>query len=333
MAKNQQSRKSSRTSSKNKSKHSLKQSSLLSWKILAPALFLFALIGGYFVYSTFADSALKAGQYSVYHCSNNNNFNPKNIKPGDECVAHGAEAYTIRLYKGLLARNPDKSGYQYWVQKLAGDHMSVADVASQFIKDNKALQTKSNDIFVEDLYKNMLLRSSDPSGKKYWVDRLNNKTWTRQKVAAHFAATNEAIKRQEAYVASYLQSTPRVAVIKARYLPHQFAGGRIVTDSKGVKYRELAPGGGDVYTKRDLTKGEVICFNGLYLSKGKATKIYSGAMGVEGFLTDLDEKITTSNSGSGSFAICGTVQTNRKGVKIGLYTMGGKIGIYNIEVK
>lgn len=178
----------------------------LDLKRMVPVVAVVALVGGFFVFRSFADTKLYAYQYSVAKCSVNSST--KEVKNAT-CRDKSAEALTYRFYKGLLGRNPDSGGYKFWTQKLAGDRLTPEKVAQQMIDADKKVQQKSTAQFVEDLYKNMLLRNADSGGKKYWVDQLNGKKVTRQKAAAHFATTSEAITKQANNTTEYVKRLPR----------------------------------------------------------------------------------------------------------------------------
>jgi len=203
----------------------LKNKSKFNWRKYIPVIVLISLVGGFFVWRSFAGVKLYPYQYSVYSCSG---FNNTKIKPDDKCVGESAEALTIRMYQGVLGRAPESKsnlkdakgkpvvpGYQFWVQKLAGDRTKTNDAGNQFVAASKTVSAKSNQVFVEDLYKNMYGKKGDAKGIKYWKDQLDSKKkYTRGMVTMYFATQQSAITAQKAKVANYISTAPKVAVVQ-----------------------------------------------------------------------------------------------------------------------
>ena len=83
-------------------------------------------------------------------------------------------AYVTRCYEIILGRTPDAGGLNTWVNELNSGRKAAAEIIEQFVASaefqNKNL---SNADAVEILYKAMLGRGSDPSGKADWLAKLN----------------------------------------------------------------------------------------------------------------------------------------------------------------
>ncbi|MBP7927857.1 DUF4214 domain-containing protein [Patescibacteria group bacterium] len=215
---------SSKTHYTTKGSTSLKNNTKFNWRKYLPVIVLISLVGGFFVWRTFADTKLYPYQYSVYSCPGYNN---KKIKPDDKCVSQSAEALTFRMYQGVLGRAPEfksnlkdkkgkpvKPGYQFWVQKLAGDRTKTSDAGNQFVAASKGASAKTNQVFVQDLYKNMYGKPGDAKGIKYWKDQLDSKKkYTKGMVAMYFATQSAAITAQKGKTANYIANAPKVAVI------------------------------------------------------------------------------------------------------------------------
>lgn len=87
----------------------------------------------------------------------------------------GASGFVYRLYKLVLNREPDSVGWKDWTNKLTSKTLTGAQVADGFIySDELARRNLSDSAYVEMLYKTFLNRSSDKSGKSYWLDKLTN---------------------------------------------------------------------------------------------------------------------------------------------------------------
>ncbi|MEZ5203107.1 MAG: DUF4214 domain-containing protein [Acidimicrobiales bacterium] len=89
--------------------------------------------------------------------------------------AAGVTAPTIRLYLGYFLRVPDFGGLDYWIRKVrAGTSLDVA--ASQFAGGSEFLRRYgqlNNEDYLTQIYRNLFDRDPDPSGKDYWLRRLD----------------------------------------------------------------------------------------------------------------------------------------------------------------
>ena len=102
-----------------------------------------------------------------------------------------AEASALRLYEGLLGRDADQIGAEYWsAQAAAGT--SQTSIAETFLS-GKEYQNHLNDSFVEGLYTSLLDRPADEEGEAAWLNALANGT-SRADVVAAFAEGTEAQK-------------------------------------------------------------------------------------------------------------------------------------------
>lgn len=83
-----------------------------------------------------------------------------------------AEFVTV-YYQGLMNRQPDAEGLEYWCRSLVLGGASAADITKGFIYSPEfAGRNQGREEFVEGLYHIYLGRQSDSSGKQYWVSRL-----------------------------------------------------------------------------------------------------------------------------------------------------------------
>lgn len=217
----------------------LSKAKKFNWKKYLPIVAVVALVGGLFVWRSFAGTKLYNYQYSVQQCdsvSGDEGVTTNAINPKDKCVGTSAEAMVYRLYGGLLAREPDQNGYAYWTQKLAGDRETVQRVAQRMIGSSKTVQAKSNRDFVKQLYVGAIGRAN-PSGSSLdaWQKRLDNKSWSRHQMAAHFASEQSAIDAQAAKFANYLKQAKRVEVqetAKKKQLERLYISAVRVNDAK-----------------------------------------------------------------------------------------------------
>ncbi|MCK7542776.1 DUF4214 domain-containing protein [Marinobacter bryozoorum] len=92
-------------------------------------------------------------------------------------AAEQQEAETIvRLYTGVLDRQPDVSGFDYWLDE-AGDVISLSGLAESFLASDEfwlAQPDTNPGALVDYLYQQVLDRPADASGRSYWLDELDN---------------------------------------------------------------------------------------------------------------------------------------------------------------
>lgn len=85
------------------------------------------------------------------------------------------EAFVTRLYEQCLDREPEKAGFDYWMEALNNYTQSGASIAYNFVFSPE-FQSKqfSNEDYIEHMYALVLGRESEAAGKAYWVDKMNN---------------------------------------------------------------------------------------------------------------------------------------------------------------
>lgn len=106
------------------------------------------------------------------------------------------DARQVRLYLAFFKRPPDPSGFAFWQNRLdqgyglirAADHFANS---SEFIRTYGSLD---NEAFIELVYQNVLDRPSDPTGKAFWLNRLNNRTANRGTVMINFSESSENVR-------------------------------------------------------------------------------------------------------------------------------------------
>lgn len=98
------------------------------------------------------------------------------VKGMDDYTGRGeVKAFVNRLYTLVFNRQPDEAGFNDWVDKLMSKQKTGNDTAfGFFFSDEMKNRNVSDDEFVELLYKVMMNRDSDPSGKAYWLNMLQN---------------------------------------------------------------------------------------------------------------------------------------------------------------
>lgn len=87
----------------------------------------------------------------------------------------GNAGMNTRLYRAAYLRNPDTNGLAYWVGKRWAGKSPVW-IANYFTASSEFKNrygSLTNAQFVDQIYANVFGRAPDPSGRTYWVNKLN----------------------------------------------------------------------------------------------------------------------------------------------------------------
>lgn|GEM_PF-3343316 len=83
--------------------------------------------------------------------------------------------FVQRLYQVCLSRKADTAGLNSWCRSIVKEGKSAVVVVRDFFDSNEyKSKSKSDAAYIEDLYKTMLNRSPDVTGKKNWAETLGN---------------------------------------------------------------------------------------------------------------------------------------------------------------
>lgn len=105
-------------------------------------------------------------------------------------------AALIRLYRAVFLRPPDTGGLTYWLDRMDGGTRLV-QVAASFAGSREFRNrygSLPDDVFVDQIYQNVLGRHADPSGRAYWVKKLGSGT-SRGVLVAQFAQSGEYVTK------------------------------------------------------------------------------------------------------------------------------------------
>ena len=106
-------------------------------------------------------------------------------------VADPINAFVRRLYSLCFDRDADEVGFPMWTEVLRNKTFTASQVVlGFFLSDEMNALNLSSDEFVERCYLVMMDRSSDPAGKKTWVDLLN-KTGNKRYILFGFVESDE----------------------------------------------------------------------------------------------------------------------------------------------
>jgi hypothetical protein len=125
-------------------------------------------------------------------------------------TAARAEVDTVvDFYRGLLARLPDSSGFDFWVQRFraaqcqgAGAvYAEVEAISSSFALGAEHLgRARTAPQYVGDLYNSFLRRGGDLGGVLFWINEIATSARTRENVRQNFIASAEFSARVDAIV-------------------------------------------------------------------------------------------------------------------------------------
>ena len=94
--------------------------------------------------------------------------------------ADSAAGQLYRLYQAAFGRAPDVAGLGFWKDALENKGVSLTQVGNDFLKstESKSLygENVSDSLFIEKLYQNVLGRTPDNDGRKFWENALRNGT-------------------------------------------------------------------------------------------------------------------------------------------------------------
>ena len=104
----------------------------------------------------------------------------------------GPEGTVYRLYRAYFLREPDASGFQYWLGRhRAGQPLtSIADEFSRSQEFRGTYGSVADRTFVDLVYRNVLGRSPDLGGFQYWIGQLLGGT-TRGQLVISFSDSAE----------------------------------------------------------------------------------------------------------------------------------------------
>ena len=99
---------------------------------------------------------------------------PSTSTPAPTAEPDGITAFVTRCYELILGRKPDTGGLETWYNELNSGRKAASEIIDRFVNSPEFLGKQyTNGKAVEILYKAMLGRSSDPSGKANWVSKLD----------------------------------------------------------------------------------------------------------------------------------------------------------------
>jgi hypothetical protein len=108
------------------------------------------------------------------------------------------DARLVRLYLAYFKRPPDPDGFAYWQRQL-DNGKGLINAAKKFAESSefkRTYGTLSNGAFIDLVYQNVLGRAADPTGRSFWLTRLDNKTKNRGDVMINFSESSENVNKK-----------------------------------------------------------------------------------------------------------------------------------------
>lgn len=96
---------------------------------------------------------------------------PQVFEPSAKQQAYDNDAkFICRLYRKTFTRDPDASGFEFWVGKLRNEDMSYSELVKNFALSEEAKKTfTTNESFLNMLYNAIFDREADEGGFEYWL--------------------------------------------------------------------------------------------------------------------------------------------------------------------
>lgn len=146
-----------------------------------------------------------SGWATVASCTKEASASTNDMYFNDCLNNRSIEGMVFRAYRIVLNRNPDASGFKYWVNASATNVKNGKDPVLPIVKTllysqearTKGVLTENTKLFVQNLYKRGFLRTADNAGLTYWVNQINrtdSKRKTYESVTSSFVQNNEAKK-------------------------------------------------------------------------------------------------------------------------------------------
>ncbi len=108
---------------------------------------------------------------------------------------NNSAAMVDRLYLIFFGRTPDADGYDYWIAERGEGH-SLEDIAEWFAQSTEFQDRYGGGTFgdfLDRLYRDVLGRSPDHEGNRYWLDQLERGEVNRGTIVVYFSEGEEAV--------------------------------------------------------------------------------------------------------------------------------------------
>ncbi|MGM0985308.1 MAG: DUF4214 domain-containing protein [Pseudomonadota bacterium] len=118
---------------------------------------------------------------------------------------HVAESL-VRLYTGVLDREPDREGFDYWLAQMSKPS-ELDTLANVFINSAEFLDRElptTPEAFIDELYRNVLDREADEDGHAHWLEALDSGELDSGDLVLAFTNSEEYRQESQPLVDDYL---------------------------------------------------------------------------------------------------------------------------------
>ena len=121
-------------------------------------------------------------------------------KPITSLIKNGVDNFVERYYEYILDRKASKEEIDFWKDKLKEGSMSALDVA-EFFFESPEYKSQNDTVkeFLTKVYRVMLNREPDKEGFGYWLNRIKNKTTSKDLIVYEFGLSDEFKKLCDNY--------------------------------------------------------------------------------------------------------------------------------------
>ncbi len=109
------------------------------------------------------------------------------------------DQFIERLYKDILKREPDKSGFDYWKRFFLNGGRASKAVGYFFSSDEFKKESVDDDEFLKRLYNTVFSRNPDIEGYNYWIGKMEDENMSRKEVIKKFILSKEFQKLARNY--------------------------------------------------------------------------------------------------------------------------------------
>lgn len=107
-------------------------------------------------------------------CSSYNIARGTMEQDGSNIYNAGVRNFVLRNYTKALSRDGETEGVEFWCHQINTKKITALDCAESFFHSKEFLNKNlSNEQFIETCYQTFLDRSSDATGKAYWLQELS----------------------------------------------------------------------------------------------------------------------------------------------------------------
>ncbi len=111
--------------------------------------------------------------------------------------ASGLQGEVVRIYTAMLGRQPDMTGFEWWVDQRAGG-MTFEQMVDRFADSPEfksiygdMIRNATDEEWVEFVYTELMDRSSDLTGRAFWLGALESGRFSRSAMVIFFAQSPE----------------------------------------------------------------------------------------------------------------------------------------------